>query len=296
MAKYQSKLSLLILGAILLLSSVACNNAGVIGNAPTQAALESTVVAMQATLESLNTQPVQQATVAEPTPQIIVVTATSTDTPLPSPTSLPTDTATPLPIPTEMPTNTPASHPQSNVVIIIATPTTPPSPTPSNEAPVNLTPPEGTVVEQGREILLQWSWNGLLGPHQFYEVKLRPDGQPRSAYIAQELGEGHNFLANLSEGRYYWTVQLVQGYFVNDSDHPDDWVFEGFLGPESEPSLLIIAKNESNRDDDDDDGRSSPPSQSQADEPAPTMPFGLLVGSIAFVTFIGLTRWRNVGY
>lgn len=270
-----------LLGVVVLFSTTACNLSETTASTPS-ILLEGTVTAMQATLaafEAQSSEPVD--TPAPPSPQILVVTATPTETPPPSPT--PVETATLPPIATD--TATPA--PQPKTVYVVVTPTPVPLPTTYTEAPVNIAPPEGAVVEQGFGTLLQWSWNGLLGPGEYFEVKIRPDQQPRSAYIAQELGEGHQFPANLGPGRYQWTVQIVQGHFINDSGHPDDWVFEGFRSPESTPSLLIIHHTE----DDDDDH--SPVSRSQADAPAPAMPYGLLLGGVAFVTWIGLNRRQS---
>ena len=47
----------------------------------------------------------------------------------------------------------------------------------------------------------------------------------------------------------------MQGYYKNDSGHPDDRVFESFTSPESEPRLIIVAER---GDDDDDDPTPTP--------------------------------------
>lgn len=180
------------------------------------------------------------------------------------------------------------------MIVIVVTPTETPLPASYPEAPIITGPREGTVVGQGQDVLLNWSWNGLLGPNEYFEVKLRPDAQSRSVYIAQELGEAHDLSnANLGPGRYQWTVQVVQGYFINNSGHPDDWVFEAFRSPESEPRLIIIDSHDNNDDDDDDDGSASPPSSSQAEAPHPHLPYGLTLGGMAFAAFALAIRFSQ---
>ena len=71
-----------------------------------------------------------------------------------------------------------------------------------------------------------------------------------SAEGAQERGQAHDFQARLGGGRYLWTVQVVQGHFINNSGHPDDWILESFRSPESEPRMIIVHEER-----DDDEGR-----------------------------------------
>lgn len=279
----------LIFGGLLLLSMLACSSFGLVDSDSSNLELASTVAAMRATLEALNTQPTQPA--VPPAPQIVVITATPTNTPIP--TLTPEATSTPVPIPTATATEAPPAAPQGRTIVIVVTPTSPATATPYPYAPINTGPRNDTVVGQGQEILLYWSWNGLLGPGEFYEVKLRPEAQPRSAYIAQELGLAHDFKATVGPGRYEWTVQIVKGYFINNSGQPNDWVFEGFRSPESAPRIIIVVDDghRNNDDDDDDDDRNNPPSFSQADPPEPRIPYGLAVGGIAFVAFAAVTRY-----
>lgn len=240
---------------LLLVFSAACNTAGLFNATETtdnMAALESTVAAMNATFEAISAR---QAQATLQTPNVIIVTATSTNTPISSPTPVPTPTPLPTatPIPTATPvvsTDTPA--PQGKTIAIIVTPTLPSTATPYPEAPIISAPREGTIVAHGEEILLSWSWNGLLlEPDEYFEIKLRPDQQSRSAYIAQERGLAHQFKANLGGGRYLWTVQIVQGYWLNDSGHPDDWVLQSIRSAESAPRLIIVDDSDHDNDDDD---------------------------------------------
>lgn len=222
------------------LPSLACGAVGVIDPAATQTAMEGTVVSLQATISALEQK------VAAPTD-----TPTVTATPIPAITpksgavaasslgqTLPTSTTTPTPI---------QIQPQDTVVVLVATFTPTPTPKLYSDAPVILEPRDGTVVEEQKEILLRWSWNGILGPGEYYDIKIRPDGQTRSAYVAWERGTGHNLRANLAPGRYYWSVQIVKGSYKNNSGEPEDRVFETFLSPESEPRLLIVAKKSSDK-------------------------------------------------
>ena len=248
---------ILIIAAVLMALLVACGGLGVVAlnldtaNGPVLARLAtSTLTPTPAQLAQITAtpQPVQPV-VIQPSPEIVVVTATPTNTPPASPTPIPTFTSTPTLLPS--PTNTPASV--GKTIIIIVTPTSPATATPYPEPPINLQPWDGAIVAQGQETLLHWSWNGLLKDGEFFEVKLRPDGQSRSAYIAQERGTGHTFTGNVGAGRYQWTVQVVQGYFKNNSGHSDDWVFEAYRSPESAPYLIIVDERKSSDRDDDDD-------------------------------------------
>jgi hypothetical protein len=113
-----------------------------------------------------------------------------------------------------------------------------------SDAPIITEPREGTAVEEKREILLRWSWNGLLGADEYFDVKIRPDGQNRSTYVAWVKANAHDLTANLSPGRYYWSVQVIKGYYNNNSGAPEDRVLEAYLSPESEPRLLVVVKHE----------------------------------------------------
>jgi hypothetical protein len=246
---WQTQLFLIVMGTILLIPTVACSSVSWLPTTSTgNESLESTVALIQATLEALETQQAQPA--IEPTPEVIVVTATPLVAPTFSPTPVPTSTQSPSPTPTA----TDTSSPQNRTIVIVVTPTSPPTATPYPEAPIISAPRDQTIVAKDHEILLQWSWNGLLtGPSEYFEIKIRPDGQTRSVYLAQERGQAHDFQARLGGGRYLWTVQVVQGYFINNSGHPDDWVLESFRSPESEPRMIIIHEDRDDDDDDDDD-------------------------------------------
>lgn len=266
MIKY--KLYFLIASLIISIPTLACGAVGVYNPEATQAAMEGTVTAMQATISAL------EAGVSQPaSPQIIVVTATpassstqaSENSTVIAASSLGqtinltlTPTSTPLPA---------TIAPQDQVVTVVATFTPTSTPESHPDAPIILDPRAGTVVEVGREILLHWSWNGILGPNEHFDIKIRPDGQDRSAYVAWEEGTGHDFQANLAPGRYFWSVQIVQGYYENDVKAPENRIFEAFLSPESEPRLIIVAARD---DDDDDDKPTKTPTPDPTSTPVPT--------------------------
>jgi len=238
----------LLIALLLASSSLACGAVGVINPEATQTAMESTVVSLQATITALEDRlPAEQAA-----QQIVVVTAT------PAP-ATPTKVAKASAIAasslgqTINPPSTPTPviiSPQDKTVIVVATLTSTPTPERYANAPIILEPVDGTVVLEQREILLHWSWNGLLKADEYFDIKIRPDGQSRSAYVAWERGTGHTLLANLAPGRYTWTVQVVKGYYKNNSGEPEDRVFTDYLSPESEPQLLIVDKKRSSDDDD----------------------------------------------
>jgi hypothetical protein len=294
MHQNRRKYLVLITGGLLLFSTLACGSFNLLDSitTTTENSTDGTVIAMQATIAALQTQQ------AQPTAQIVYITPTPlppTPTPL-APTASPTPvppSPTPIP-PSATPTPVPQNaNTQQRTIVIIVTPTSPPTPTPYPEAPIIISPREGEVVAKDRETLLHWGWNGiLLQPDEYYEVKIRPDGSSRSAYIAQERGLSHNFITRLGGGRYYWTVQIVKGYWINNSGHPDDWTFEGFRSPESEPRLIIVADDHNNKH----DRNRSPHSQSSyAVPPSPQLPYGIAFSSIAFVAFVGYTRSKKLG-
>lgn len=291
----QQRLVLALISSLLALS-LGCTTIGLVEPTPATTsvappiatntpATAATLAAMNATVAAINTlQAIPTST--PPPPQMVVVTATPSPTPVASPSPLPTATAVPV--------GQPAA--QSRTIVIIVTPTLPPTATPYPEAPIIIAPREGEIIGENQVALLQWSWNGLLAAGEYFEVKVRPDGLSRSAYIAQERGTGHEFDPNLGNGRYRWTVQVVKGYFINNSGHPDDWVFEAYRSPESEPRLIIIDKQRRHRhrDDDDHDGAPGRPrSVSQAEPPHPQLPLGIALGGLAFAGFAAVIRSRT---
>jgi hypothetical protein len=168
-------------------------------------------------------------------------------------------------------------------VVVTATPT-PLAPLYRYETRPILTEPRSeAVVEEQRQILLRWSWNGLLGPNEHFDLKIRPDGQNRSVYVAWAEAEAYDLQANLAPGRYLWSVQVIRGYYQNDSGRPEDRVFETFLSPESEPRLLIVTKKPDK----------NPVSVSQAEPPAANVPVGIVVGGGAFIALLALTPKRG---
>ncbi len=236
------------MGLILLLSTLACASVGTYNPQATQVAMEGTVTSLQATItameETLNKNPADESP--------IVVTATPTSTP-PQPivsvtvipvSSLgqtiqltPTPTFIPMPSPSPNPSNS-----QDRIITLVATLTATPSPEQHTEAPIIIEPVAGSVVEEGREILLHWGWNGWLKESEYFDIKIKLEGQDRSSYVAWEQGQSHLLGANLTPGRYYWSVQVLKGYYKNNSGEPEDRVFETFTSPESEPRLIIVGK------------------------------------------------------
>jgi hypothetical protein len=244
----------LFLTLFFIIPTLACGAVGVYDPEATQVAMQGTVTALQATISALEQNIAQSQ--QDATPQVIVVTATpiSTFTPSPQPLS---ENATVVAASsleqtiqlTSTPTPTPLIiQPQDIVITVVATFTPTPTPAGYDEAPIIIEPPEGTIVEEGKEILLHWGWNGLLGSNERYDIKIRPDGQTRSAYVAWEDGVSHNFLANIAPGRYYWTVQVIKGIYKDSIVEPENRQLEAFLSPESKPRLIIIAAKSEERE------------------------------------------------
>ena len=258
-------------------------------------ALQETVSALQGTITALQTSSVDQTQAnSEPSPQMMVVTATAT--PKPSPTSRPaeptvTDTGGSTPTPTRTATNNFSGSSQRETIQLVATPTplatlTPPltaTQAAGYAAPILEEPGDGAVVDQGRNVLLRWSWPGTLGSNERFDIKIRPDGQTASAYVTWTEDDALDWEADLVPGRYYWSVQVIRGYYENDSGQPEDRILEAFLGPESELRLIIVKEKPA----------ATPRSVSQADPTSPSLFYGLWLGSVAFVVFAGFTRQRS---
>lgn len=244
------KLTLLIASLIAAIPTLACGGVGVYDPEATQAAMSGTVTALEATISALENKIDENQSDQSTSP---IQTATETPTVEATPTSAARDTviaASSLEQTVELaPTPTPLTvSPQDRTVVIVATLTPTPTPELYTAVPVITEPREGVIVEEGGELLLRWSWNGILKSGEYYDLKIRPDGQDRSAYVAWERGEAHDLQANLAPGRYYWTVQIIKGYYQNNSGQPEDRVFEAFLSPESKPRLLIVAAKEKNEE------------------------------------------------
>lgn len=242
------KLYFLMIGLIMVLPTLACGAVGVYEPEATQVAIEGTVTALQATITALekNIGPAQ----SNPT-EIQVVTATSTPTSPPPAGSSTVILASSLEQTIQL-TSTPTPTPititsQDRVVTLVATFTPSPTPEQHADAPIIIAPQPGTIVEEEREILLQWSWNGILKTDEYFDIKIKQDGQDRSVYVRWERGQGHNFRANLPPGRYFWTVQVLKGSYKNNSSEPEDRIFEGFTSPESEAHLIIVSEKDRER-------------------------------------------------
>lgn len=239
------KLAGLALALVLPLLTIACGSVGVYDPEATQQAMQGTVTALQGTIIALEGRLDRQQVEA----QVIAVTATPIPKAVPARASQSSGNAalsleqtldlTPTPTPTPF-----TVQPQDQTIILVATLTPTPTPEQYTAAPIIIEPRAGTIVEEQQELLLRWSWNGLLKTGEYFDIKIRPDGQTRSAYVAWEQGTAHDLVANLAPGRYYWSVQIAKGYYQNNSGEPEDRVFETFLSPESEPRLIIIAKHE----------------------------------------------------
>jgi hypothetical protein len=243
MVKYKVYFS--IIGFVMFIPTLACGSVGIYDPEATQVAMAGTVTALQATIAALESNLNQnQSDSAE----VQVVTATPTPTSVPpaeSDTIIPASSLEQTIQLTSTPTRTPITiSSQDRVVTLVATFTPTPTPEQHPYAPIISAPRAGTVVEEEREILLQWSWNGILKYDEYFDIKIKPDGQHRSAYVAWERGEAHNLQANLTPGRYYWTVQVLKGYYRYNSGEPEDRIFQAFTSPESEARLIIVAAKE----------------------------------------------------
>ncbi|MEM7345419.1 MAG: hypothetical protein AAF485_14355, partial [Chloroflexota bacterium] len=232
------KYKLVILGTIFLIVTLACNSVGIYDPEAAQIALQQTVTALEGTITALENR--DASVNDDPSPVVLVVTATpqtATLTPTSSPSPVQAVGVTPAGFSQGEtldidPTITATSPPEVTVVVATLTPT--PTPKGYADSPVIVKPVAGLVVEEGLEAFLHWSWNGVLASDEYFDIKIRPEGQTNSVYVAWEAGTGHTFQASLSPGRYYWSVQVVQGYYKNNVTDPENRIFETFLSPVSE--------------------------------------------------------------
>ncbi len=170
-------------------------------------------------------------TLAVQTTTAPTATATATTTPSPSVTPTPSATATATPAPTDTPTPRPTARPPT------AVPTRRPTATPVavDRAPILRSPASGFLTTG--LVSFSWDWPGApLSANQGFEVRVWKDGQPdhfgasspvtanaatidlRGAYGVQQGGNG----------RYFWTVALVQ---VNPYKR---------IGPEASARVLTV--------------------------------------------------------
>jgi hypothetical protein len=157
-----------------------------------------------------------------PTPTL---TPTNTSTPTLTPT--PTETATPSPTPTLTPTTTPTETPTPTPTNTLApgeptptpTPTITPTPTPKYGKPVLLGPQNGKLFGQAEELVLRWENMGVLGPNEFYAVRMTWQQNGQLAYGGTNVRD--NFwvvpadqywgLADQFTGRKYeWYVYIEE--------------------------------------------------------------------------------------
>lgn len=127
----------------------------------------------------------------------------------------PAPTAAPSPTPTATPAPTQTMAPTSGA------PQTPPSqPTGAAyeyPAPGLLTPPDGTVIRGGDDVLLNWSSVGLLGDDTWYVVRIWTDDPALAApptgwtrTTAWRIPASHRPPTNAPSHRFYWSVTVTR--------------------------------------------------------------------------------------
>jgi uncharacterized protein YraI len=116
-------------------------------------------------------------------PTDMPTTPTIAPTSMPSPTNTPTDTA--------MPTATPTSTPHPGLALV--------------------SPDEGTSFTKGEEVKLQWKWEQDLAENEYFEVRIRLEGEQEFDQI--DLTTELYRIVSASEltqaGMYEWQVAIV---------------------------------------------------------------------------------------
>jgi hypothetical protein len=172
---------------------------------PTQTTTPTPTPTLSSTLTPIPTQ----TAAATPTPIHLTTRANNTTS-----TSTPTSVSTSTPTPTSSPTAT-------------ATPTPTPYP-----APQLIDPPDGMTIVGGLT-RFAWTWESTLGPDEYFDLKIRPLGDPNSAFVAWSKEPDYILdarTAQLEETKIYvWTIQVLRGHYDGKKR-----VFETFLSPESD--------------------------------------------------------------
>lgn len=132
---------------------------------------------------------------------------------------------------------------EANTFLLTATPTRPAPVTPVAPQPP---PPVGTATtayaapelvapEDGTStsvpVTLRWSWNGTLGPDEYFDVRLWQAGQPHYGIAWTKAPE---FVLNDTsrQGTYFWSVAVVRG-------QNGKWVAD--LSPEAPARQLTLS-------------------------------------------------------
>lgn len=158
------------------------------------------------------------------------------ETPTPTSTQMPTSTCTATHTPTSTPvppTLTPVPPTPTYTQTATSTPTpipptlTPtPSPTPKlYPAPTLQSPADGqSYTGRGAAIILRWSWNGQLGPDEYYDVQVWRDGETPQG-IAWGKETSYQLGSMFYPGKYNWRIVVIRG---------EDGRWEKDLSPPSE--------------------------------------------------------------
>ena len=189
--------------------------------------------------------PVVGAGIAESTPVVPTppVEATPTVVYTPTPGPAPTETSLPAPTDTVVPTPSQTSEP-------LPLPTETVAPTPV-QAPA-LSEPESGVGAPGGSISFFWDWDGVLGPEEYFEVRIWPETTPeeQQAIGWVKVGQFDFDMAGQRGGNYFWTVVVIQGANPVQKEWTlqPSWpypIWEGELirelSPAAEPRYFIYA-------------------------------------------------------
>lgn len=212
------------------------------GRAPAAIPAPATVtVALTAAVVAASPTPGATAT-AIPAPTTIAPTLT----PSPRPTDRPTATRTPSPEPTatKAPTATPLPSETAAPTPRPVEPSDTPEPTATETpwilyaAPVLLEPDNYASLAQagGSEYSLSWTWDGVLRPGEWFDVRVWAPGMPHYG-IAWTREPVFRFdLCLLVSGTYHWSIAVVRG---------EEGVWLGDLSLEATPRLFYISRSDS---------------------------------------------------
>lgn len=173
----------------------------------------------------ISTPPATQVAIPTPTP-------IPTFTLAPTPTQATTATSTSIHLVT-VSTNTASTSALTSVPTSTPTSTPTAMPTPTSYSPPQLIePPDGMTI-MGGLTRFAWTWEGTLGPDEYFDLKIRPLGDPNSVFVDWSKEPVYILDARivplLEENKtYIWTIQILRGHYDGEKK-----ILETFLSPES---------------------------------------------------------------
>ena len=80
-------------------------------------------------------------------------------------------------------------------------------------------PPDN--VDIAGNIVLRWEYAGGLAEDEFFDIKIRPYGNPNSAFVDWSKSNSYELhpWSGWTSGLYTWQIGIVKGYLEGDTKH-----------------------------------------------------------------------------